>query len=361
LPAAGFSYQASEDARGWRKRLPRIGSIYVGFGIRSRLSLLARELVRTATSVTGNAPPIEIRDDSGTTVVDEYWGNHTLHQKPFISAGESERYLRKRNSEYPLFPEFMDLYGDHSGETVLDYGCGPGDDVTGFLLWSKAEKVIGMDVSAKALGFLSHRLALHRVDPGRVELIRITDATGKVPLSDASIDWVQCGGVLHHTTHPQQILAEFARVLKPGAEGRLMLYNRDSVMYHVWIAYAQLIVNNAFPGLDVDQAFTRSTDGPDCPVSDAWAPQRVLDMVAAAELEGTFRGGYLSIMELDWLKKYGEGAATDERLADEHREFVRELKLDERGYPTWRGKYAGIGGVYTIRKPGRTPADGPVN
>jgi hypothetical protein len=62
---------------------------------------------------------------------------------------------------------------------------------------------------------------------------------------------------------------EFKRIMKPGAEGRLMLYNRDSVMYHVWIAYAQLIVNNAFPGLTVDQAFTKSTDGPECPVSGA--------------------------------------------------------------------------------------------
>jgi hypothetical protein len=55
-------------------------------------------------------------------------------------------------------------------------------------------------------------------------------------------------------------------------------------------------------------------------------------------------------MELDWLKKYGPGAIAEKRLAREHREFVRELELDERGYPMWRGHYAGIGGVYTIRK-----------
>jgi SAM-dependent methyltransferase len=249
-----------------------------------------------------------------------------------------------------MFPELMDLYGDHSDEVVLDYGCGPGDDVTGFLLWSNVKKVIGMDVSGKALGFLRHRLALHEVDLARVELIRITDASGKIPLSDSSVDWVQCGGVLHHTTHPQQIVTEFDRVMKPGSEGRLMLYNRDSVMYHVWIAYAQLLVNNAFPGLTVDQAFTKSTDGPDCPVSDAWAPQRVLAMIAAAGLEGTFKGGYVSIMELDWLKKFGEGALKEPRLAEEHRQFISELQLDGNGLPMWRGKYAGIGGVYTIRK-----------
>src|ERR1700674_2219028 len=155
---------------------------------------------------TGTAPVVVVKDDAGRTVVDDYWNEHTVHRSPFMLAKESEKYLRKRNSEYPLFTELMDLYGDHAGEVVLDYGCGPGDDVTGFLLWSNAQKVIGIDVSAKALGFLRHRLALHRVELERVELIRITDSTGKVPLPDDSVDWIQCGGVLHHTTHPQEIL-----------------------------------------------------------------------------------------------------------------------------------------------------------
>jgi SAM-dependent methyltransferase len=342
-------------------RAPSIGRRVLGrarrtLRIRARARTIAREFVIWARPV-GPRPAIVVKDDTGATAVDEYWNKHTVHNRwgRFISAKESEAYLRKRNSEYPMFPELMDLYGDHAGETILDYGCGPGDDTTGFLLWSNAKKVIGMDVSQKALGFLSHRLALHRVDTQRVELVRITDSTGKIPLPDASVDWLHCGGVLHHTTHPTEILKEFNRVMKPGAQGRLMLYNRDSVMYHVWIAYAQLIVNQAFPGLTVDQAFTKSTDGPDCPVSDAWAPQRVLNTIAAAGLEGTFRGGYISIMELDWLRKYGDGARTDKRLADEHRTFANELETDRNEYPMWRGKYAGIGGVYTIEKRGVAP------
>ena len=299
----------------------------------------------------GQAPEIVIKGGDGETTVDEYWNSHTVNSNPFVSAYESERYLRKRNSEYLMFPELMDLYGDRSGEVVLDYGCGPGDDVTGFLLWSKAKKVIGMDVSGKALNLLRHRLSLHRVDLSRVELIRISDAAPTIPLDDSSVDWVHCGGVLHHTTHPEDIVKEFRRVMRPGAEGRLMLYNRDSVMYHVWIAYAQLIVNDAFPGLTVDQAFTKSTDGPDCPVSDAWAPDRVLEMIRTSGLDGTFRGGYISFIELEWLKKYGQAAAKDQRLASEHRDFAAEIELDGHGYPMWRGKYAGIGGVYTIKKP----------
>src|SRR5438552_17852847 len=185
----------------------------------------------------GPAPDVIVKDDLSGTVVDDYWGEHTLHQTAFLSAKESEQYLRKRNSEYPLFAELMDLYGDHRGETILDYGCGPGDDVTGFLLWSNAQKVIGIDVSAKALGLLRHRLALHHVDLERVELIRITASTGKAPLPDDSVDWIQCGGVLHHTTHPKAVVMELRRLMKPCATGGRLPYNGGGVPFHVRIAY----------------------------------------------------------------------------------------------------------------------------
>ena len=319
--------------------------------IRTRTKRLLRRVRVFATPVP-RGPEIVVKDDTGATQVDEYWNRHTVHYVvgQFVSAKESADYLARRNSEYPMFPELMDLYGDHAGQTVLDYGCGPGDDTTGFLVYSKASKVIAMDVSQKALGYLSRRLALHRVPLQRVELVRINDSVARVPLADESVDWVHCCGVLHHTTHPGEILKEFHRVMKPGAAGRLMLYNRDSVMYHVWIAYAQLIVNGAFPGLTVDQAFTKSTDGPDCPVSDAWAPKDVLSLIEQAGLEGSFRGGYLSVMELDWLNNYGEGAVSDARLATEHRDFARELVNSDTGLPMWHGNLAGIGGVYTIKK-----------
>ena len=312
---------------------------------------MARELVAKASALRGGLPAVVVKDDSSKTSVDTYWNEHTVSARQFLSAKESERELEKRSAAYPLFNQLMDLYGDHTGETVLDYGCGPGNDVAGFLLWSKARKVIGVDVSDKALERARQRVALHRIDVARVELMRITDSTGKIPLPDATVDWLHCCGVLHHTSHPHEIVNEFQRVMKPGAQGRLMLYNRDSVWYHVWIAYAQLILNNAYPGSSVDEAFTKSTDGPDCPVSDAWAPERVLDMVSASGLQGTFRGGYLNALELDWLRDYGDSARSDNRLEAEHRQFASELELDEHGYPTWRGKYAGIGGVYTIRKP----------
>jgi ubiquinone/menaquinone biosynthesis C-methylase UbiE len=83
---------------------------------------------------------------------------HTIHSKPFITANESLHYLEECFKEYPLYRELMDVWGKHDDEVILDYGCGPGNDLVGFLAYSGAQKVIGIDVSKKALELASQRL-----------------------------------------------------------------------------------------------------------------------------------------------------------------------------------------------------------
>jgi hypothetical protein len=63
-----------------------------------------------------------------------------------------------------------------------------------------------------------------------------------------------------------------------------------------------------------------------------------------------FSGGYLSRWEMQMLGQHGEAAIKDERLPAEQRAFLAELTRDIEGYPMYRGKYAGIGGVYRLRK-----------
>lgn len=99
------------------------------------------------------------------TRVDSYWGEHTVEKIPFVSAWESKQYFKWLIREYPLLDEFMDFYKNREGQVMLDYGCGPGNDLFRFLVINKAEKVIGMDVSYKALIQAAKRLALHNIGP----------------------------------------------------------------------------------------------------------------------------------------------------------------------------------------------------
>jgi ubiquinone/menaquinone biosynthesis C-methylase UbiE len=284
-----------------------------------------------------------------STIVDSYWGDHTVNSKPFKTSRASLKYLEWRFQEYPLFRELMDLWGDHSGQVVLDYGCGPGNDLTGFLVFSQAKKVIGIDVSEKALTLAGERLSLHNIDPQRVELIKISDAEPKIPLEDQSVDYIYCEGVLHHTSYPEKILGEFRRILKPNGAAYIMVYNYNSIWVHLYTAYQKMIVQNAFPDLTLLEAFARNTDGVECPISRCYKAEEFIGICEEAGFRTEFRGGYLSKVEINLLKNLGAQALEDSRLVEEHKSFLKALTYDQNGYPLFQGQYAGIGGVYLLK------------
>jgi ubiquinone/menaquinone biosynthesis C-methylase UbiE len=285
-----------------------------------------------------------------TTAVDRYWGEHTVNSVPFKTARESRKYLEWRSSAYPLFAEFMRLREEHDGEVVLDYGCGPGDDLVGFAIYTRAKKIIGVDISAKALNLARGRLALHRVEPGRVELIHSADSVQTIPLGDASVDYVHCAGVLQHTSNPRALLGEFYRVLRPDSHACVMVYNRDSVWLHLYTAYQKMIVEGEFPGMDAYEAFSKNVDGVGCPLARCYRAEEFVSMCEEAGFRAEYVGGYLSDTELRALERLRAEALRDERLAEEHKSFIKDLATDERGFPLYRGKHAGVGGVYRLHK-----------
>ena len=145
------------------------------------------------------------------------------------------------------------------------------------------------------------------------------------------------------------MLSEFRRVLKPTGRAVVMVYNRPSIWYHLYTAYERVIVENAFPGLTLDEAFQRNTDGPECPMSLARDPEYVQAMCERAGFASTFTGGYLSRLELQSLERSWNRAIVDERLGEVHRSFLRDLRLDHQGLPM-RGRYhAGVGAVFRLR------------
>jgi ubiquinone/menaquinone biosynthesis C-methylase UbiE len=303
----------------------------------------------------GPPPVIKGLEADSTTIVDSFWGEHTVHTETFKTAYQSEKYLQWRSGLYPLFAEFMNLYGVHDDEVVLDYGCGPGNDVVGFAIYTRAKKIIGIDISEKALLMARERLALHHVAPERVELIHSADTIQKIMLDDESVDYIHCAGVLHHTSNPPALLAEFKRILKPGAQACVMVYNRDSVWLHLHAAYENLILQNKFPGMTADEAFHKTVDleadgTSNCPIARCYTAQQFISLCEEAGFRAEYLGGYLSDVELNALKIHREAALQDERLPEEHRRFLSSLDFDEQGLPMHEGKHAGIGGVYRLYK-----------
>ena len=282
--------------------------------------------------------------------VDAYWAEQTIPNPEFGSADESNRHLEDRARMYPLFREYMDAYGDHAGEVIVDYGCGPGNDTLGFALSSRARRVLGVDVSRKALRMAQTRLDLHGIEADRAQLLLISDSTPTIPLGSATVDYVHSLGVLHHTTHPGAILRELHRILKPGGRACVMVYNRDSIFMHLWIAYTLQIGHGYHQGLGLDEAFAVSTDGIDCPISRCYRPDDWMELTIAAGFEPRFVGGYFAQLELDQYRDVTATALADERLGNESRRFLEDITVDGHGHPRFHGSTAGHGGVFMLTR-----------
>lgn len=105
--------------------------------------------------------------------------------------------------------------GLRGAERVLDAGCGTGHTALAFA--AHVAEVVAIDLTEAMLA-QGRKLASQR------GLANITFKRGDVerlPYADASFDVVTSRYSAHHYPHPQQALAEFARVLRPG--GLLLL------------------------------------------------------------------------------------------------------------------------------------------
>lgn len=310
----------------------------------------------------GTLIPIEtpgVSEDA--TIVTDYWTRHTVYDGAFFSAAQSARYMEERCGMHPQFRDYIRADDCHDGEVLLDYGCGPGHDLTWFSCKNNLKQIIGMDVSMTSLQKSQFRLALHGVPASRARLILADDASPSIALPDASVDFVNCQGVLMHTSFPEKILAEFRRVLRPEGRACIMVYNKSSVWYHLYAAYVLRFIDatpllpltqEEISAMGVDEIFRRSTDGVECPISRCYTPEEFSEMCRNAGFADVeYIGGYTNTLEPGIAQRYLDAALADVRLEEEHKAFLREVTLDQDGYPVLRanGMQCSIGGVYHLQ------------
>lgn len=125
-----------------------------------------------------------------------------------LSPSEVARYLDPpANTAFALEYAFY-LLGDVRGKTVLDLGCGHGENSV--LLLARGANVVGIDISPDLVRLAEQRLAGAN---GQVRLqVGSAYETG---LPDASVDAVFCIALIHHLEIPR-VRDEMRRVLKPG-------------------------------------------------------------------------------------------------------------------------------------------------
>ena len=113
-----------------------------------------------------------------------------------------------------LFP-----YETYVGKPVLEIGCGMG---TMAMNWAKnGAKVTAVDLNSVAVEQTSRRFKVFELEG----TICQSDANN-LPFASESFDYVYSWGVLHHSPNLERSLSELIRVLVPGGQFGIMLYNR---------------------------------------------------------------------------------------------------------------------------------------
>lgn len=122
--------------------------------------------------------------------------------------------------------EILD-YKHAAGLRVLDVGCGQGIDMMRYA--SSGAHVTGIDLTPRH----AELARLHLAAMGLHATVVGGDAES-MPFDDMSFDRVSSNGVLHHTPDMPKALREIRRVLVPGGEARIIVYNRRS--FHYWLS-----------------------------------------------------------------------------------------------------------------------------
>lgn len=129
----------------------------------------------------------------------------------------------KKDTAFPLEYSYW-LLQDIAGKTVVDYGCGLGENSV--LIASLGANVIGVDISPELIELAIRRLELHDLD--RRAEFRVASAHA-LPFDDESVDVVFGMAILHHLDLKNSS-QEVHRILKKGGRAIFMEPVRNSKM-----------------------------------------------------------------------------------------------------------------------------------
>jgi SAM-dependent methyltransferase len=136
--------------------------------------------------------------------------------KVTLNPVEVERYLDPLpDSPHGLEYAFY-LLGDIRGQTVLDLGCGTGENL--IPLVSRGARVVALDISPDLVDLARRRLESYGMGKGNAT-VQVGSAY-ETGLADDSVDVVFSMALLHHLDL-SQARREIYRILRPG--GRLIL------------------------------------------------------------------------------------------------------------------------------------------
>jgi len=156
--------------------------------------------------------------------ISSYWDEH-IHDlevatHPVGTAGFFQELDAYRYDKLRYLPKLVD-FSAYRDISLLEAGCGVGIDLVHFA--RAGAMVTGVDLSKTAIELARQNFNHHGLQAD----LRVMNAEA-LEFPDNSFDTVYAHGVLQYTANAQKMVGELYRVLKPGGQAILMVYNKFS-------------------------------------------------------------------------------------------------------------------------------------
>lgn len=141
--------------------------------------------------------------------------NQYLYRPESGNEADIARLITQYRAMIPVVKLFHPAFEPQGTETMLDLGCGPGSWVLDVAFTYPDTSLIGLDKDESAVRYAMARATSSGYENATFE---VHDATTTLPLSDASVDYVNLSLANSFLLKEQWplLLAECARVLRPG-------------------------------------------------------------------------------------------------------------------------------------------------
>ena len=285
----------------------------------------------------------DIHDFWNTEACGTHFVKGALNEAEFYARFRDERY--RSEWHIPLLVPFADA----KGKDVLEIGIGNGADAAMFAL--SGGTYTGVDLTEAAIDATRRHFEVLGL-PGT---FKIGNAEA-LAFSDASFDIVYSHGVLHHTRNIRTALAELHRVLRPGGQAIVMLYHKRSFNYYVrimgfmrarvlltilshmrsfrpdrgrnpqaplhgvrgnqdrrvWDIHYENFLREGWGYLRPSRFVHHATDGPECPVANAFTKNDVRELFAG------FENIRLEVAHLPFRRYWGRFPLSIEKSLSRH-------------------------------------------
>lgn len=156
--------------------------------------------------------------------ITRYWDEHihdlAITTHPVGTPGFFQELDAYRYEKLNYLPRLVD-FTSYKSKDLLEVGCGAGIDLVHF--GKAGANLTAIDLSSTAIELARKNLEYNGLNAD----LQVMNGEAML-FADNTFDVVYAHGVLQYTANTEQMMAEIYRVLKPGGEAIVMVYNRVS-------------------------------------------------------------------------------------------------------------------------------------